>query len=102
MINEFELKYSPTFYNDFNKIISYIENELENKIATNNLINKVEKEINYRLRNPLEYEKYRTRKGNIYYRIYINNYIIFYTVSENIMIVRRILYNKRNIKEFIN
>lgn len=101
MTNRFEVRYSPTFYNDFERIILYIKYELKNVIAANNLLNKVEKEINHRLENPLGYEKYKTKAGNIYYRIYIKNYIIFYTVSDNTMVVRRMIYKKRNLEELL-
>ena len=43
------LKVLKTFYNDFERIILYIKYELKNIIASNNLLNKVEKEINNRL-----------------------------------------------------
>ena len=36
-----------------------------------------------------------------YYRIYVKNYVIFYVVIGDIMEVRRILYNRRNIPEHI-
>lgn len=101
MNNNFTLKYSLTFYEDFEKIISYIKDDLENYIAANNLIDSVEKEILNRLKNPLGYEKYITKAGNIYYRIYVKNYMIFYTVTNNVMEVRRITYSKRNLKKLI-
>lgn len=61
----------------------------------------MEKAIKRRVRSPLVYEQYKTNGGNIYYRIYINNYIVFYTVSNNVMEVRRIIYGKRNFNKFI-
>ena len=101
MKNNFTLKYSITFYEDFDKIISYIKDELKNVIAANNLINAVEKGINNRLQNPLNYEKYNTKDGNIYYRIYIKNYMVFYTVTNNVMEIRRITYSKRDLERLI-
>lgn len=101
MINKFELKYSLNFYNDINAIVSYIKNELNNIVAANNILNKIEKELLIRLQNPLNYEQYKTPSGKIYYKIYINNYIIFYTVNDNVMEVRRLLYKKRNFKEIL-
>lgn len=101
MKNNFTLKYSLTFYEDFEKIISYIRDELENYIAANNLIDSVEKEIFNRLQNPLVYEKYITKAGNVYYRIYVKKYMIFYTITNNIMEVRRITYSKRDLKKLI-
>ena len=36
-----------------------------------------------------------------YYRIYVKNYVVFYVVIDDIMEVRRILYNRRNIPKTI-
>lgn len=96
--NQYELKYSSMFYEDFNKIIFYIKYELNNDIAANSLINLVECEIKKRQKNPISYEKYITNRNNIYYRIFIGNYTIFYTVTNYTMEVRRIIYNKRNFE----
>ena len=101
MNHKFTLKYSITFYEDFEKIILYIQKELKNTIAANNLINEGERAIKNRLQNPLDYEQYKTRKGNVYYRIYIKNYIIFYIVRDDVMEIRRMLYSKRNFNHFI-
>ena len=56
-----------------------------------------------RLECPLAYEKYisKYKRKNIYYRIYVKNFIIFYIVKDNIMEVRRIQYNKRNLRYFV-
>lgn len=101
MTDKYKLKYSIAFYNDFEEIISYIKYELKNEIAAMNLINKVERAIIRRIKNPMGYEKYKTRAGNVYYKIYINNFAIFYTMNENIMEVRRMIYNKRDITKLI-
>ena len=65
-MNKYKLKYSPSFYNDFNNIIVYIKCELKNVIAADNLINKVEKEILHRLKNPSGYESFKTKEENIH------------------------------------
>lgn len=101
MKNNFELKYSPEFYNDFYSINFYIKYKLKNSIAAENLLKKVEKEIRRRLENPLGFEQYKTNAGNIYYRIYISNYIVFYTITDNVMEIRRIIYSKRDFENLI-
>lgn len=101
MKNKYILKYSPEFYADINNIVIYIKYKLKNNIAAKNLISKVEKDIDKRSKNPESYEKYKTNANNIYYRIYINNYTIFYTVYQNVMEVRRIIYGRRNMEELV-
>lgn len=101
MEKKYEIKYLPLFYKDLDQITDYIMYKLNNEIAANNFVNELEKEINKRAYNPVFYEKYisiRKRKYT-YYKIYIKNYIVFYTVKDNIMEVRRILYSKRNFNK---
>lgn len=103
MDKKYKLKYLPLFYNDLDKITDYIIYKLKNEIAANNLVNEIEKEINKRVLNPTIYEKYITSKKrkNTYYKIYVKNYTIFYTVKDNIMEVRRILYSLRDFDKLI-
>lgn len=101
MEKKYEIKYLPLFYKDLDQITDYIMYKLNNEIAANNFVNELEKEINKRAYNPVSYEKYisiRKRKY-AYYKIYVKNYIVFYTVKDNIMEVRRILYSKRNFNK---
>lgn len=102
MKTNFKIEYSPEFYNDLDSIISYIKYNLKNNIAAENLLNKIERSILNRLDNPLNYEQYKTKHNNIYYRIYINNYTIFYTVLHNTMQVRRLVYSSRNLNELFS
>ena len=101
--NKYTIRYSSTYINQFNSILKYIVNNLKNKIAAENFYNEVIKEIEKRSENPEGYEKYiSTRKRkNTYYRIYVKNYTIFYTVKENTMEVRRILYSRRNFDKLV-
>ena len=101
--NKYTIKYSSSFINQFNSILKYFVNKLQNKIVAENFYNKVVKEIEKRSENPESYEKYtgiRTRK-NTYYRIYVKNYTIFYVVKDNTIEVRKILYSRRNFDKFV-
>lgn len=101
--SKYTIKYSQTYINQFNHILKYFVNTLKNKIAADDFYNEVIKEIEKRSKNPESYEKYVSikKKKSTYYRIYIRNYTIFYTVKNNIMEVRRILYSKRNINNLV-
>ena len=41
------------------------------------------------------------KRTAIYYRIYIKNYTIFYTIEKDCMEIRRIIYSKRNFNKLI-
>jgi len=101
MGNKRKIKYSIEFLEDLNNILSYIRYQLKNNMAANKLVNKVERKIQERSQDFSEYKKYKTKMGNTYYKIYVNNYIIFYTIKDNIMIVRRICYSRSNLKNII-
>ena len=101
--NKYTIKYTDTFVKQFNNILKYFIYKLKNKIAAENFYDEVIKEIERRSEYPDIFEKYNSRRKrkNIYYRIYVKNYTIFYTVKDNAMEVRLILSNKKNFDKLI-
>ena len=97
MTNKFGIRYSVDFFEDLDAITSYIKNELKNGIVANRLIEKVDIAIE----KPISYEKYNTYGGYTYYKIYVDHYIIFYTVIEDVMEIRNIKYHKRDFSKLI-
>ena len=79
MEKKYKAIYLPLFYKDLDNITDYIKYQLKNEIAADNLVNKLEKEINKRAFSPNYYEEYisnRKRKDK-YFRLYVNNYTVF-------------------------
>ena len=103
MNKDYEIYYLPLFQDDLMKTVYYISNILENPDAALKLVDDVEKVILKRSQNPLSFEPFRSKhkRKHSYYRIYIRNYVIFYVVIGNVMEVRRFLYNKRDISEYL-
>ena len=101
--NKYAIKYSDTFVKQFNNNLRYFIYKLQNKIAAENFYDEVIKEIEKRREYPESFEKYNSRRKrkNTYYRIYVKNYTIFYTVRDNVMEVRRILSSRRNFDKLI-
>jgi toxin ParE1/3/4 len=99
----FRLHYSSLFYDDLDKITDYILHELKNELAARTLINAVEAAIKYRLENPLHAAVYRSIKvrKHLYRRIHVGNYLIFYVVIEDTIVVRRMLYGHRDLDRFL-
>ena len=105
---KYRLSYLPLFYEDLDEKITYIAEVLRNPKAANDLLDKVEAAIMERLPVAESFEPYhsiRERKYP-YYRIYVDNYVIYYVViSDNpddlIMEVRRFLYNGQNRDKLI-
>lgn len=104
MQNEkFHLRYIPLFEQDLLDTVDYITNVLQNEDAAERLIDDVEKAILKRLNNPLAFEPYHSvkKRDYPYYRIYVRNYTVFYVVIGNVMEVRRLIYNPRNIDNLL-
>ncbi len=101
MTNNFKIKYSSEFFEELDSITFYIKNELKNNIAANKLVKNVEIQIEKRQKNPKSYEQYKTIGGYFYYKIYVDNYVIFYTVIDDIMEIRNIKYHKRDFETLI-
>lgn len=99
----FELRYSPLFYNDLDRITNYILLDLKNEIAAKTFIDNVEAAIQKRLKNPLHAAIYpsMSRRKYEYRRILVGNYLIFYVVIEHTMVVRRLLYGRRDLDKIL-
>ena len=95
----YELQYLPLVYDDLLATVKYLSEVLHNPKAANKLIDDVENAILDRLPNAEAFEPFHSLKERRYpyYRIYVNNYIVYYVVIEHrIMEVRRLLYVGRN------
>lgn len=97
---KYRLSYLPLFYEDLDKKVTYIAEKLKNPKAANDLLDKVESAIMERLPLAESFEPYHSvrERRYSYYRIYVDNYIIYYVeIDDNpndlVMEVRRFLYN---------
>lgn len=100
--NKYKIKFLPSFSEELNEIVYYITFILKNKTAAENLIQKVYNEIEKRRFNPESFELYKSNFSKYsWYRIYVNNFVIFYTVTNNTMKVAHIIYNARNLDNLL-
>lgn len=100
---QYKLRFLPLFEDDLNSIVDYIALRLENPDAAEKLVDEVQTAIQERTTCAEGFEPYPSSRERRYpyYRIYVKNYIIFYVVISDIMEVRRIVYNRRNIPEIM-
>ena len=109
MLNKrYRLRYLPLFYEELDEKVIYIAEKLKNPKAANDLLDKVEAAILERLPVAESFESYHSirERRYTYYRIYVDNYIIYYVIIDDdpkdlIMEVRRFLYNGQNQKEMV-
>ncbi len=101
--NNYKIQYVSSFESELVEIIYYISNILKNKKAADSLLKNIEKSIKERSKNPESYEKYKINKKRNFswYRIYIKNFVIFYTVESNTMKVAHIIYSRRDMENLI-
>ena len=100
---KYRLSYLPLFYEDLDEKVTYIAEKLKNPKAANDLLDKVESAIMERLPMAESFEPYHSvrERRYSYYRIYVDNYIIYYVVIDDdpkdlVMEIRRFLYNGQN------
>ena len=106
--SSYSVRYLPLFYDDLSRIVSYIADELKNPNAALTLVNEIEKAIEARKPIAESFEIFNSnrKRKHPYYRIYVNNYIVYYVVIDEgeagkVMEVRRILYKGMNQEEAV-
>lgn len=98
---KYDVRFLPLFEEDLSGIVIYIAERLKNPAAANKLIDDVESAIMKRSNYAESFEPYHSAKERKYpyYRIYVGIYVVYYAVIDDVMEVRRILYNKRSTKD---
>ena len=101
--HSYKIEYLPSFDKELDDILYYITYKLKNKKAAERLLDKVNHAIIARSITPGEFGSYQSMKNRKYnwFRIYVGNYTIFYTLINDIMRIAHILYSRRNIEKLI-
>lgn len=102
-MKKYTLRYLPLAQEDLFEIVDYIQNNLQNPIAAQNTLDRIEAAILERLNAPESYAVWQSKKKRDYpyRRINVGNYTVWYVVIDYVMEVRRILYSRRNEDELI-
>ena len=105
---KYRLRYLPLFYEDLDEKVTYIAEKLKNPQAASDLLDKVEKAVLDRLPAAESFEPCHSirEKKYVYYRIYVDNFTIYYVVIDGaedspIMEVRRFLYNRQDQRRLV-
>jgi toxin ParE1/3/4 len=101
--NEYSLRYLSRYEDDLNEIVDYIMFKLHNHHSAMKLVDNIEKAILKRLSCPLSFEPFQSsrKRKHPYYRMYVDNFTVYYVVIGNIMEVRRVLYGGRDVEKII-
>lgn len=101
---QYRIIYRIVFHKELSSIVNYILYVLHNRSAARriykNVISAIEKRA---VTLPSAYEILRNEMlTKEYYRIYINNYVVYYSLEEDTMLVEHIVYSKQNALEFLD
>lgn len=101
--SNYEIEYLLSFEQELDKIMYHITYNLQNPKAAENLLDSINEAIIERSISPEGYEEYKNKRNRkyIWYRIYVGNYTIFYTIKNSTMEIAHILYSKRNFDNLI-
>lgn len=97
-MKEYKLRYLPLAKDDLGGIINYIQNVLQNPIAAENTLNKIEEAIINRVPMCESFSIWQSTKKRKYpyRRINVGNYTVWNVVIDDVMEVRRIQPANRN------
>ena len=97
MKRRYTLSYLPLFEADLDAVWRYIALKLRNPEAADKLVFDTEAAILKRLAAPEAFEARHIgrEREHSYYRIQVRNFTVWYVVIENVMEVRRFLYNRQ-------
>lgn len=99
----YEIRVLPLFVTELSTILDYIEYHLRNPLAAADLEDEVYSAIKARSTCAEAFEPYKSKfpRQYTFYRIYVKNYIIFYSVIGDVMEVQSIMYAKRNTQDLL-
>lgn len=99
----YKLRILPLFEEKLQGTADYIAFRLQNPIAAEAFIDAVEAAIYERLKAPEAFAPYNSKKHHehLYYAIPVKNYYVFYVVIGDVMEVRTLLYNRRDLINII-
>ena len=100
MENNYEIRFRKEFKNDFFEIFYYIYYKLENEIAANSFYTDILNSIKERSSFPEIFQPYKPHSRK-WYRIYMRNFTIFYTVRDNTMEIVHVIYSARNLERLV-
>lgn len=91
-----KIELSPTAEDDMQECFDYICDHLKNPLAALSMIDQVEHLYSLLEDNPQMGEEHITEGGKAYRFVLIRNYMMFYTVQDDSVLIRRFLYCPSN------
>ena len=95
--------YLPLALDDLKEIVRYISHELEAPKAAENLLIKIDKEVQKTRDNPFRCRVYfpPVKLKHEYRVMHVNHYSLFYVVEKEKIEIHRVIYSRRDISRII-
>lgn len=97
----YKVEYANQASDDMAVIKKYISEELKNASASKELLNKILAKTEILKEFPEAFPVADTKTDTEYRYLICDNYLIFYYIKKDIVIVSRVLYKKRDIAKFL-
>ena len=99
--NKYQIRLLKIAEEDFTEIVTFIASE--NQIAAITIADKIEKHLELLSENPQlgRIPRDEDIRSLGYRYLIVQNYIIFYTVEKQVILIHRILHSARNYKSFL-
>lgn len=100
---KYSIRYLPGFEEDLSEIADYISFKLHNPVSALNLLRRIETAILERLDCPEAFESFPSnrKRKNPYFRIYVDNFTVYYVVIDKVMEIRRVIYSRKDAAKII-
>lgn len=104
MSKQYKLQYLPLFWDDLNAALRYIRDVLKSSQAAELLLDDVEEAVLQLQFLPEAAPLYKEKRQRLHpYRwIAVKNYLIFFVVIDEVVEVRRFIYNARDIPRLLD
>ena len=88
---------STTADGDIWETVHYISENLSNPVAAQKMLDLIEKQYDLLEQTPRMGTEYMASSGKVYRYVVIRNYMMFYTVEDTNVVIRRFLFAPSNI-----
>ncbi len=99
--NKYQIRLLKIAEEDFTEIVTFIASE--NPIAAITIADKIEKNLELLSKNPQlgRIPRDEDIRSLGYRYLIVQNYIVFYTIEKQVILIHRILHSARNYKSFL-
>ena len=89
---KYKIDVTPTAEGDIWEAVHYINDQLSNPVAAQRMLDMIDKQYELLESMPRIGKEYIAGNGKIYRYVFVGNYMLFYTIEDTSVLVRRFLF----------